>query len=560
MPDLHQKYYSIINLDSIDDKQVILIKKRNNKNEYFGLSPKINENFICDLLNRDILENKEEFFKFVKNNKKYFSLPEDNNFFQNNSYKDTIISLFARAIICSSFNFTCTNGLISATEYLQIPEYMRDKYKFNLNEVGENWKIIGYLDQTFKNYLFQTFNIEFTDYKHSNNIGNHAYYSGVIPRLTSVKNIINEKVSSSDIWLFSVIKTTYFTIDSFENIKYNNHHLLQDYLDSLLNFDNYNANLIEKFINTNKDNISSIAIQKQLKNLNTYLQNSLHTNNMGVTGNIITSDNKLILAKRSGTAIDANQIYPSVNGNAEILDTNVDFYKSSNYEDLPSIDLQNKFSKSFDKELTRETIAELNTVNFSKKWKFIGLSTLFSFENKNKFQFNIIATTKTYSDYSEIFELQALASESFENSSIIGIEFIFYQNILNLIWQYFHKYISNIKNLIAGIFSCFSISMLFYSIFAQQDIVLNDIISIASFGVLSFLSVYVLLFSFFKNKKINKTKLKLHIKNKSNLTYIESKITKHKFFKNSKFNLVTINAITNHILILIKNKNKSYWN
>ena len=99
--------------------------------------------------------------------------------------------------------------------------------------------------------------------------------------------------------------------------------------------------------------------KKLIAEINEYLKYSYNVNQIGVSGNIISSDGNLIYSVRDDKAIDSDKIYPSVNGNVEIADKNVSLYIDSVDVDYPSLDI-NGYQNSFGAELCRESAAELN--------------------------------------------------------------------------------------------------------------------------------------------------------------------------------------------------------
>lgn len=63
-------------------------------------------------------------------------------------------------------------------------------------------------------------------------------------------------------------------------------------------------------------------------------------------------------------------MYPSVNGQSEIYDFNVEFYNESVYEDLPTLLAEERTRLDYNKELDRESYAELHIKSFVEEWEY----------------------------------------------------------------------------------------------------------------------------------------------------------------------------------------------
>ena len=86
---------------------------------------------------------------------------------------------------------------------------------------------------------------------------------------------------------------------------------------------------------------------------------SFNTHTIAVSANIETVDDYLLFGKREIKSIDAGKYYCSVNGQSEFLDENVSFYRTSVYEDLPTMDYNSKYSIDIENEISREAIEEI---------------------------------------------------------------------------------------------------------------------------------------------------------------------------------------------------------
>lgn len=174
-----------------------------------------------------------------------------------------------------------------------------------------------------------------------------------------------------------VVRTTYATVDFMDYPLIIHHPFFRTNLgDStrfqlMLVFDRYEDDLQKEFLyrETYTASGESISFNQErqrsyeedaINKINEYLANSMNTHTIAVSANIKTSDQLLIIGKRSATAIDAGEYYCSVNGQSEFQDANVSFYKTSVFEDLPSMDYQSECRIDLTNEIQREAIAVID--------------------------------------------------------------------------------------------------------------------------------------------------------------------------------------------------------
>ena len=108
----------------------------------------------------------------------------------------------------------------------------------------------------------------------------------------------------------------------------------------------------------------------QIKNINQYLENSFNTHTIAVSSNITTSDNYLIIGKRSKKSSDPGMYYCSSNGQSEFRDKHVDFYRKSVFEDLPTMEYDSEYRVDLNQEIQREALAELGITSFESEWHY----------------------------------------------------------------------------------------------------------------------------------------------------------------------------------------------
>ena len=181
--------------------------------------------------------------------------------------------------------------------------------------------------------------------------------------------------------------------------------------------------------------------------VNKYLKACYNVNQICVSANIITGEGVLILGERSSNNIDSNTLYPGVNGNAELADDNVSFYRESVYEDFPTIRTDDKRIDFFG-EIGREAFAELKLNLTRQEWNCCGITlsgnrpVLGSGEgddagktNKRRMHFNLIFEHVTEKTYSEIDENSKKAAEAFETGKLRGIKVIYERNRFVMFWK-----------------------------------------------------------------------------------------------------------------------------
>lgn len=259
-----------------------------------------------------------------------------------------------------------------------------------------------------------------------------VYYSGTLPRALKIKLIEND-YSNSDIkrFIFEIERTSFAMLDLCDYSVINQHPLLSKYKKLLMEFD-FAEDESQKILFDHNP-----AKGEFYHSVNQYLSASPNTHSIGVSANLESNDDYLIITEREIGNIDGELYYCSANGQSEIYDSKVDFYKNSVYEDLPTLHIEGAGRIDFEKELERETIAELGVPTFSSNWYYYGVSIL-GVNNKNnpdavmrRMHFNVLASNQLGSSLREVVEKAKNATESFENNKIIGIKIFLYEGLFN---------------------------------------------------------------------------------------------------------------------------------
>jgi hypothetical protein len=358
---------------------------------------------------------------------------------------------------------------------LGVIELLAKKYSFE-EKTGKIKMIKEGFDGENELFRLLTFDEKF---KHSNyEIANEVYYSGVMPKVMRI-DYIEQPTSSKDVkyLIFEVVRTTYATLDCMDNPVIIYHPFFNNLIEKnksrfslMQQMDRLEDLLQEKYLLTKK-RINSDALPSRqrdlekymLKNLNNFLKNSINTNTIAVSANIITKDNCLIIGKRSEESIDKGTYYCSVNGQSEFQDEHVPFYHNSVYVDLPSMNYHSKYRIDLNKEIERETIAELGISTFDQDWQYYGVSFL-SINNsehktshdkflmflisclttknppynplkRRRMHFNVLTMNTTPYTFKEILKSQKTAVERFENEHIRGIKLNIHQSRFNFLWH-----------------------------------------------------------------------------------------------------------------------------
>ena len=232
-----------------------------------------------------------------------------------------------------------------------------------------------------------------------------------------------------------VEKTTFATLDAFDNCEINNHPLLFQHFEFLSKFEE-NEDRAQTVL-FDKDAFSDR--EKARESINKYLEKSFNTHTVAVSGNIVNSEGYLLVAERNYKSIDGGQLYCSVNGQSEFKDFNVSFYNESVYEDFPTLIADSEIRNDFSNELNRETVAELNLNQLMQNWRYYGISILgirnmnSSLTSTRRMHFNVLAKNRASENFEEIIQKFELATEKFENNRIYGLKLWFYDSAFDLI-------------------------------------------------------------------------------------------------------------------------------
>lgn len=361
-------------------------------------------------------------------------------------------------------------------------------------------------------------------------IGGNEFYSGVLFRPLEIK----EELSSSSNKnatpvIISFERSTYGTVYSFDN-NLIDHPLLNEHdrqlITEFFTKDDEQKRALFDCLNEILQNVNSQTEAnyhtRMLEAINTYLKNSNNVNQICIAGSLKTKDNYLFVCERSKNSIDKGKLYPSVNGNAEMIDADVEYYKKSVNVDFPSADLHD-IRIDFNGELTREANAELGLNLSDEEWICYGIAMLGTVPKaetsevgaypyaKRRMHFSIIMHQSTDEDLTTISEKQKRSTENHETKRIFGLKLVQHGKILKLIGMLFKETINFFAKMQNVILALFTILCFFFTVpnFFSQDFFTNwqnrlSLIFSIPVVIAFVLNVGSLIITFFKNKRTRK--------------------------------------------------------
>ena len=430
---------------------------------YYGVSPLFNAHAIIDAISKFRLKNRDELEDFVFERGSWFCLHEG---------QENYLLPFAKYVCVFLTSLYGIPFGCSAELAKQLDDYDESGTVVRCEPgLGENVRVIAgcptvELIELFGDRHFTVPNtqgkpkaakrvfVESDDpqalnvqeiYSNKDNIRlirGSVFYSGVLFRPLEVSPIepvgANRDIKSLDIFFE---RSTFGTVVTLDNKLFRHLLLTEEELgkisEMLKKDDEARKGLTARIWNAADD-------AARIKAVNDYLSESMGVNQIAVSGNLVTSDNMLLFSRRGKKGYDSGDLYPGVNGNAEIWDDKVSLYHDSVYEDSPSVFL-NAGRIDFNNEIQRETIAELGIGSNGEKWGCCGLSIMGrkpgedALNEARRMHFNIIFERECADTFSHIQESQKHATESFESSQILGTRISVYKSTGDRVWKGFGK-------------------------------------------------------------------------------------------------------------------------
>lgn len=291
-----------------------------------------------------------------------------------------------------------------------------------------------------------------------------VFYSGVLLKTTRLeiqKNVYENY--RTDSLTMHYIESSFATVYALDH-NLTEHPLLSKSKDKIIKLLKKDDRAKKNMMDCLNDlaNSSSQTSQSIIECINEYLTQTVNVNQIGVSSNITTSDNILLLGRRSGSknSYDGYALYPSVNGNAEIASEKVAFYQYSVHEDMPTMTRKSP-RNDFVGEIVRESNAELALSFDNNAFSCIGVTICGNIPNDKdideskserytasfrRCHFNILFETNTQENFENVLKISKGANESFENEKFSGRRLHCYENI----GEFFGSHIKGLIMLIKG--------------------------------------------------------------------------------------------------------------
>lgn len=260
-----------------------------------------------------------------------------------------------------------------------------------------------------------------------------VFYSGVLLKPMEIE-ILERRNENNNICsvCFHFERSTFGTVCALDN-NLTEHPLLKESKNLIVEFLNEDDNAKRK-LSEAINNPKCTSSEQLIDAVNAYLSKSGNVNQIGISANVISSDGFLLLGLRNHETIDSGMIYPGVNGNAEVSDKNVSFYKTSVYEDCPSIRLDDHRTDFFG-EIGREAYAEISQELPVQEWLCYGITlsgnvpagecsgpTANYTEKSRRMHFNILMENTADKTFEEIEKDSCTSTEAFETNRLIGLK------------------------------------------------------------------------------------------------------------------------------------------
>lgn len=414
----------------VENNQLKVVQSQDYDGFYYGISPRFNNSMIMDELSKFSLKNKEGLEKFVAEHADLFMLHKGQE-----KYLAAMAKYFT---LCMFYNFGMKISLRDKTETDAFVKLFGDKHPYF--KIKDNVLIIhGCPTEAVLDFLISHGYME-RDYDSKGSsecefglVNGDVFYSGVLLRPVHIeeRNVWNSNSNISAMCIYYE-RSTYGTVFSLDNNLTEHPLLTAEEKELISEFFKTDDECKIKYLCHPVEN-GEAGRTKTIAQINAYLKDSYNVNQIGITGNIITADQVLIYGKRSPSSIDSGKLYPSVNGNAEIADLDVEFYSDSAEVDFPQMSVESMPFR-FGKELCRETEAELNLSLSNNLWKCYGLalSGIVPAEAgegaRRRMHFNVIFKQSINQTFEEIREMQKTAVENYENGELHGVKIKIFEN------------------------------------------------------------------------------------------------------------------------------------
>ena len=413
---------------------------------YYGVSPRIDSFSIIDAISALSFKSTEGLNSYISEHCSEFMLHEDQAECLLDVAKLILLTLASKYGVefrdCAELNFLSDvhsdfsavishnreagTLLLHGCPCLDLIERLNEYQFINNNGV---WEIsdggIGFLDI----------------YANKSNIKllvGRVFYSGVLLKPLEINkqkyNFENNGISN---YQLTYERSTFATVCAFDD-NYISHPLLKESRQNLEKIFSYDdrckMHLFEEL------SVKDVDDEQILAHINEYIKCSYNVNQIGVSSNIKTSKKEILFGLRASKNIDGGALYPSVNGNAEVYDEDVQFYNNSVYEDLPTVYINQKRSDLLG-EIEREAYGELNMISTKESWSCHGMIISGNLPqlsqggiSNRRCHFNVLFENEIDESLEEIKKRYRKASEAFENKNFAAIVIKYYKNRLHSIF------------------------------------------------------------------------------------------------------------------------------
>ena len=399
-------------------------------NYYYGASPRIDSFTVIDAISGFRFRSVEGLEAFISRHCAEFMLHEDQGAYLLDLAKLILLTVASKYGVvfqqATQLAFLSDGGLSSMTTQDKEKHLVRihgcpcqemiDKMQpYRFVNVDGVWQIsedgIGFQDI-------------YANKAHISLLNGEVFYSGVLLKALELRKQ-QHNFESSGIANYQLVyeRSTFATVCAFDDY-YVNHPLLTDCKQRLEAFFRCDDACKERL--STQLSQAQLTDEQLLTHANEYMRCSHNVNQIVVSGNIKTSQNEILLGMRAAKNIDGGALYPSVNGNAEVYDENVQFYCNSVYEDLPTVNLAQKRS-DLQGEIAREAYGELNMLFARESWSCHGLVISGNLpqagrdNQKRRCHFSVLFENETTETLDEIQTRFHKAGEAFENKNFAAI-------------------------------------------------------------------------------------------------------------------------------------------
>ena len=560
-PDSNRKFVTLN-----DRLQPVL--SSNFENYYYGVSPAVDSELIIDAVSGMKFSTQAMLDEFIAKHCQCFMLHEDQS--------DYLLEAARYFLIAYSLNYGIKIKMdkTAAIDILQSdPSGLILKFKDGFLsvcgcptvQISEQLNKLRFSKRCDGTWLFcdsGEYTIEqiYSDSDNIRLINGNVFYSGVLFRPLRFELLRNryENYKTNTVCVYFE-RTTFAVVFALDR-NFVNHPLLaqNDKISKILfQDDECKRKLLNDISAINKQ---GEYVLKAFEAVNEYLSGSINVNQICVSGNVFSQDKFLLMGKRAANTIDSGIIYPGVNGNAELLDPAVKFYKESMYVDCPESSIKSN-RIDFSDEIGREAYAELKFSGRQQNWICQGITLSGNIPNKNEQQgrvydqsfrrmhFNIIFMQDSDMTFSELVDASAGAAEDFETNSFLGIKVNFYKNAADQAMHAVKKFLGDIvksKDFIESLMLLilFAVSLLHNErAFGDASSVISLILAGIIFTTTVFEASYYIARARRNKKRINT----ITVLEKQSFAELQKKIKQYFIKNNYKFHPAAYAAMQLHI-------------